>query len=223
MLAAITATMLTIRLEEHGRWILGIRIPPRTALRDMLLGCAAAAALIFAIDACVRLQLGFPITRGNGFPWLAMITTFIPAVIHEELLFRGYAYQKLRSRGVVVAILTSSVVFMLLHLHNDGVTLLGAINVLLGGVVLALMYELHRRMWLPFAFHLIWNVTTGPILGWPVGGYVASSSVFAVPPNAGAALLNGGAFGLQGSVVTTIAVTFAAAVLLRLHHRETRA
>src|SRR5207249_1009245 len=48
LLSVCAATYGTIAIIEHGVWGLGIFVPPRLAMREMLLGCGAAVLLIGA-------------------------------------------------------------------------------------------------------------------------------------------------------------------------------
>ncbi|HJT18250.1 MAG TPA: CPBP family intramembrane glutamic endopeptidase, partial [Thermoanaerobaculia bacterium] len=184
---------------EGGRWRLGFFVSPRFAARDFLLGCAFAAALILASDALVVATSNLRQTFSGGFPRLELITVFVPAAFHEELVFRGYVFQKMRmwSRGGAIAI--TSLVFALLHAGNRGVTLLGIANLVLAGVLLALAYERFERLWFPIGIHLAWNIFSGPVLGFGVSGYVSSATLFRTS-GGGPGWITGGAFGIEGSV-----------------------
>jgi len=199
--AIVVATGATIATVERGRWFLGLAIAPRHALAELLGGAAFAAVLIASADRLIVLTSPLRHGRGAGFPWLEIVLVFVPAALHEELAFRGYIYQKLRtwSRGGAIAV--TSCVFAALHGGNWGVTPIAMANLLLAGVLLALAYERTRHLWLPIGVHLGWNVVSGPILGYGVSGYVAGSSVL-ITRAAGPPWMTGGAFGIEGSVCT---------------------
>lgn len=199
-LASIAAaTLVTIFFAERGRWFLGLAVPPRIAAAELAAGAAFAAVLIVVADQLITFSSSLRHERGGGFPWLEILLVFIPAALHEELLFRGYAYQKLRSwnRGGAIAITAS--LFAVLHGANSGITAVAMANILLAGVLLALAYERTGHLWLPIGLHLGWNVLSGPILGYGVSGYAAGSTVL-VTASAGPAWITGGAFGIEGSV-----------------------
>lgn len=215
MLIAITAaTTVTVASWEQGRWRLGLFVSPRIALRDLAIGLLFAAVLIAISDALIVASTGMRHARGSGMPWLELVTVFIPAAVHEELLFRGYGYQKLRtwSRGGAIAITSS--VFALLHGNNSGATALAIANIFLAGILLAMAYEAGQRLWLPIGIHLGWNVASGPILGYDVSGYVSGMTLFTTR-GGGPQWLTGGVFGIEGSVWLVIVELAGIAVMMR--------
>ena len=214
----VIATTLCIFIFDGGRWPLGFSGPPLAAARELLLGCLFAAVLIGFADLVVYLLASLRHGRGNGFPWGELISVYVPAAVHEELLFRGYAYQKMRRWSRPWAIALLSVLFALAHGGNRGVTVLAFANLVIAGVLLALAYELYTRLWFPIGLHLMWNIVLGPIIGYPVSGFVSNPTVF-VTQVSGPAAITGGLFGLEGSVGVTIAELLAVGWLsYRMYH-----
>lgn len=160
--------------------------------------------------------------RGSGFPWRELALVFVPAAIHEELLFRGYPFQKLHARNRWFAIGFVALVFAALHAGNEAATPLGLVNIFLGGVLLGLAWERYRRLWFPIGLHLAWNLTTGPILGHEVSGYEAIATVF-VEQGTGPEWLTGGDFGIEGSAIMTALEAVAIALLWRSVPRQNEA
>jgi len=214
LLAAAVATTATIAIMERGRWNIGFIVPPGPALRDAAVGLAFAAVLIGIADVIVLATTSMRHTAGNGFPWNALWVIYIPAAIHEEVVFRGYLFQRAYAlhRGAGIAI--SSIVFATLHANNVGVTWIAMLNLLLAGVFLALAWERHRRLWLPIGIHLGWNIASGPILGYGVSGFAPQASVVQIIGR-GPAWLTGSAFGIEGSVAATAVEVIGIAVLWR--------
>lgn len=214
-LAAVSvATVATIAIWERGRWDLGLFVPPRLAVPEFLRGLLWGFLLILTCMALIVASTGIRSHPGNGFPWLEVIVLFAPAVLHEELLFRGYAFQKLLRWNRWFAQLFVALLFAGLHLGNDSVTALGLFNIFLGGIVLGLAYERYGRLWFPIGFHLAWNLTTGPILGHEVSGYETMRSIL-VETGSGPDLLTGGEFGVEGSALMTLVELAAIALLAR--------
>jgi membrane protease YdiL (CAAX protease family) len=199
--SACVATVATIALWHHGHWDLGLS--PRFAPRELAAGALFAVALIGGADLLIMAVTPLRHIRGHGFPIADTIALFIPAALHEELVFRGYPYQLLRTVNRPFAILLSSLVFAGLHAGNEDVTWLALVNIFLGGVILALAYERYRRLWMPIALHFTWNILSGPILGYDVSGFTSSRSLL-VTVVRGPALLTGGAFGIEGSILLTL-------------------
>lgn len=221
LLSAATATAITIRVWERGSWNVGLVAPPRTVLRETMFGIAFAAILIGACNVIILATTELRQGPGGGFPIGDLAGVFIPAALHEELAFRGYVYQKLRQWSRVAAIGISSVVFALLHAGNVGVSALAIANILIAGVLLALAYERYRRLWFPIGIHFAWNVLSGPILGFPVSGFIPRESMLRVTGN-GAVLLTGGAFGIEASVWMSVAEVIAILLLIRISNFEFR-
>ena len=198
LLAAAGATAFTVRVMEGGRWPLGLFVRPSIAAIDFLAGAGLAAGLIAMADLLIELTSGLRHILGTGLPAVELIAVFIPAAVHEELVFRGYVFQKMRSWSRVGAIAISSVVFAAFHAGNKGITAVAIVNLVLAGVLLALAYERFMRLWFPIGIHLAWNVISGPLLGYGVSGYASEATVFRA---AGEGLwwITGGAFGIEGS------------------------
>jgi membrane protease YdiL (CAAX protease family) len=214
LLSVIVATFATIAIFEHGGWNLGVFVPPRLVTRELLLGCAFAILLIGAADGLVLLTTRLHHVAGNGFPWIELIAVYLPAVFHEELLFRGYPFQKIWKSHRVAAILFSSVVFAALHAGNNAFSLLAMTNLFFAGILLALAYARYERLWFPIGIHLGWNLLSGPILGYNVSGYESSESVLRTAGR-GSPWLTGGYFGIEGSVWIVIVELAGIGLLLR--------
>lgn len=217
LIAVSVATAATIALVERDRWVLGLFVSPLLAVRELLLGGAFGAALIGFCALLVAMSTEVWHEPGPGFPWLELFGVFLPAVVHEELLFRGYAFQKLHRWNRNVALYLFAVVFALLHAGNVAVTNLGLVNIFLGGVLLGLAYERYQRLWFPIGLHLAWNVVSGPILGHEVSGYDSMVTLF-LERGGGPAWLTGGEFGIEGSVWMTVTEGIAIVVLWRRAH-----
>ncbi len=208
------ATIATVLIWDRRQWPLGLFVSPRLAVPEFLFGSLWGVLLIGACALLVVLSTDVRHEPGSGFPFAELLLVFIPAVLHEELLFRGYAFQRLHRRNRWVALIGVAVLFAALHAGNTAVSVIGLLNVFLGGVLLGLAYERYRRLWFPIGLHLAWNITSGPVLGHEVSGYVSMATLF-VERGHGAPLLTGGDFGIEGSVWMTL--TESAGILLLLH------
>ena len=206
--SACVATVATIALWHHGQWDLGLS--PRFAPRELAIGALFAVALIGGADLLIMAVTPLRHIRGHGFPVVDTFAVFIPGALHEELVFRGYPYQIVRQFNRPLAMVASSLVFAGLHGWNSDVTTLALVNIFLGGVILALAYERYRRLWMPIGLHFAWNMLSGPILGYDVSGFTPGKSLL-VAVVQGPAILTGGEFGIEGSIVLTVLEIAAAA------------
>jgi uncharacterized protein len=214
LIAVTIATITAVMFWEKGKWALGLFVTPRRALPEFLFGSFYGALLVGTCALLIVLTTNLHHDRGPGFPWIELLTVFIPAAVHEELLFRGYVYQKMRRHNRTVAIFALAMLFAALHLNNNAVSWVGLTNIFLGGILLAFAYELYRRLWFPIGLHLAWNLTSGPVLGHEVSGYESPRTLL-VERGTGQLLLTGGDFGIEGSV--WMILTEAAGILLLLH------
>ena len=212
LISVSVATAATVAIWDRGRWPLGLFVSPRLAAPEFLFGIAFGVVLISMCAALVVLSTNVWHERGAGFPWIEVLVVFLPAAVHEELLFRGYAFQKLHRWHRGFALIFVAFVFAALHAGNAAVSWLGLMNVFLGGVLLGLAYEKYGRLWLPIGLHLAWNMMSGPILGHEVSGYDLMATVFVERGN-GPSWLTGGEFGIEGSVWMTMTELTAIAFL----------
>jgi energy-coupling factor transporter transmembrane protein EcfT len=126
---------------------------------------------------------------------------FLVAVaLIEELMFRGYLLNNLmHSLNKWLALLITAILFTLAHTDNPGVTILPVLNVFVAGVLLGINYIYTKNLWFSIFFHFIWNVFQGPVLGYDVSGIELQSLL--QQNMEGPALLTGGAFGFEGSIL----------------------
>jgi CAAX protease family protein len=145
---------------------------------------------------------------------LAVGTVFLVAGSNEELIFRGYPFQRLvDSIGPVGAVALLSALFGAAHLANPSRTWVSTLNTMLVGVPLAIAYLRTRALWLPIGIHVAWNFVQGFVLGLPVSGLHLPASLVR-PEVRGALWLTGGAYGPEGGVLTTGVVLLAIGYLL---------
>lgn len=173
------------------------------AVRGVITG-----AIFIAVSTLIIVLLG-----GYSFQWAAAadpgsilmtsIGTALGAAVVEELVFRGLMLQAIQKLGGSwIALAITSLTFGAFHLGNPGATLWSALAITLeAGVLLGAAFLWRRNLWFAMGLHFAWNALEGA-LGIPVSG-LSSAGLFTVKAN-GTALLTGGDFGLEGSIVTVI-------------------
>lgn len=140
----------------------------------------------------------------------------------EELLCRGYLYQKLRKlyRNPAIAIFGNSLLFALLHLGNPGVTVLALLDIFISGVLFSLLVYYLDSMWCAFAVHTAWNFTQNIVFGLPNSGLLVPFSVFTLDTAAARdSFAYNVAFGVEGTVLAVLIET-AVCLLLWLWGRK---
>lgn len=149
----------------------------------------------------------------RGLGWT--LALLLPAAAHEELLFRGYPFQRLvEAWGAFAPVVLLSAVFGLVHLRNPAATLFSTANTVLMGILLALAYLKTRGLWLPIGLHFVWNFSMGFLYSLPISGLVLSRRLF-VAEIGNRVWLSGGNYGPEGSVLTTGVVLVATVWLAR--------
>jgi hypothetical protein len=131
----------------------------------------------------------------------------------EEMLFHGYAFQLLiRRLGAFATILPAAVIFGLAHMGNENSTLPGILNTMLWGILFGYAYLRTGALWLPIGLHFGWNLVL-PLFGANLSGFTMGVTGYALHWKAGE-LWSGGAYGPEGSVLTT-AIVFVLFFVLR--------
>jgi uncharacterized protein len=217
-------------------WIVGTRALglDATALRwrvrlDPLRGLGVG--LVFGIlPAAVAMMLGV-FTAGAGWlrdggslaDWLVQsgktVLILAPAALSEELMFRGLPMvlaARLLGRGRAIVLL--SVIFAVAHIKNPDVTAAGLGNIALAGIWLSLAFFSPGGMWTAFGAHLGWNVTLAALAA-PVSGLP-----FDIPyidyRMGDPGWLTGGAFGPEGGLLATLALTVTVVLVAQWIRKE---
>ncbi len=149
---------------------LGASIDDRNFLKNLIIGALAgtiAAGSVLVIASIFNADLR-PLNEITADLILNQIIITIPTAFIEELAYRGYMLTRMsRLWGRGIGIIVSSVVFSLFHfnwwfpLGTVPMLLVGlfTLNLFLGGVVLSIGYFYSgEKLWLPVAFHFMWNM-----------------------------------------------------------------
>lgn len=124
---------------------------------------------------------------------------------NEEFVCRSGVMNLLAVRyGAIHGILVNSLIFSLLHFGNPGLSAMALANLFLFGVVCSLLFYLSENIFLPAALHSFWNFAQGNLFGAQVSGLKSYDTVIFRISNTGPRILNGGAFGLEGSIFTSL-------------------
>jgi membrane protease YdiL (CAAX protease family) len=200
--------LATVGLAFRGRW-----------LRELGLGLLIGSAMIFFVAALERVLGVAHFTLGTAPPrrlllWAGGLLLFgLVAAANEELIFRGYAFQRLvEAVGAVGAIGLCSALFGAVHLGNPHHTWISTLNTALVGIPLSVAYLRTRLLWLPIGMHFAWNFVQSFCLGLPVSGIQVPYSLLRAEVSGGR-LLTGGSYGPEASVLATAVVVLATGYL----------
>lgn len=121
---------------------------------------------VFGICAC----LGFAVLYATDVNPLKLIKTPLPpstqgiilflavgglvAPIAEEVFFRGIVYGFLRQWGVLLALVGTTVIFVLAHAITSRIP----VTQMVGGIVFAVAYEVEGSLMVPITIHVLGNM-----------------------------------------------------------------
>lgn len=146
------------------------------------------------------------------------MAVFPIAALHEEVMFRGYPFQRLtESIGPWPAVIILSVLFAVPHLYNPNSTVFAAFNTAAVGSLLGAAYLLTKSLWLPWGIHWGWNLVLAVAYGLSVSGFDTDGPVDGSVT--GPEWLTGGAYGIEGGASGSIAIVAGFGVLLWLVRR----
>lgn len=173
----LLVTWICMRLRRQPLSAIGLQFN-RTWLRQASVGVAFGGAQMLAAVALI-VGIGgvrFSLDPAAGFDVLAAGTwAFAWAALLEELLFRGFVFQRLIDGiGAPIALLVMGAVFAAAHLGNPGMQgateIWATIDLVLAGILLGLAYLRTGSLALPLGMHFGWNWFQGTVLGFDVSG-----------------------------------------------------
>lgn len=150
-----------------------------------------------------------------------LLLGFVIQSFAEEFVCRSFLMQSLLSKtSFPTAVLVSSTAFALPHFPTlfeaeFKFAVVGVLNLYLVSAVFSLLYVLRDNVYIAVGLHCVWNFTIYGVLGLSVSGSNTTVNGIlnfnAVSEN----LINGGVYGIEASVVTTIVLGITALVLAK--------
>ncbi|HFI0251212.1 TPA: lysostaphin resistance A-like protein [Streptococcus suis] len=200
--------ILWARFTEKSPW-LGLGIRKKGALKDFLLGWGIGAAML---TSCVLLMWGFGAIQVTSFQFSAnLVGEFLILILAwsvqgttEELLTRGWMFSSLAAKhNIPVGILVSSLFFTFLHLGNNAISIIPLLDLTLFAILACLVLLKTGNLWVISGIHAAWNCFQGNVFAFPVSGTQAGQAFISVRTS-GPEWLSGGAFGVEGSIISLI-------------------
>ena len=152
----------------------------------------------------------------NGQLIAGFLLLFTVQSFQEEVLFRSYLIPTIENRlGTWTALILSSLGFMSIHFLNAGISIMGCINLAIGGFVMGLLFIIYRNVWAPSGFHMAWNYLQSTILGFEVSGNKTYS--WLLLNDKGSDFFTGGEFGYEGSIFSILFLLLSIMYLWKRH------
>ena len=199
----IAAQGLPRRLGFGREWALGAA-----------LGWGGIIACVLPVALIGGLLVSFSGSMGDALGALVVdLLVLAAATLLDEVLFRGYAYQRLiDATGPVLATILMAVGFTLARSSaSSGASML---STLLLGFLLAMAYLRTRALWVGWGLHFAWSAGTAVLFGLPVSGLTDFSPMISTYTD-GPAWLTGGGYGPEGSAIASIVLLVLLVVLAR--------
>lgn len=239
-LAIIAATLIAARFfDRRSVSDLGLQFTSHW-WRDLGFGLFLGALLMLLIF-LVELALGWitvedflstSLSIPFGLAILWPLTLFLLVGIYEELLTRGYQLKNLAEglnfgplgqvRGMLLALLITSLIFGLLHAGNPNASTISTVNLFLAGLFLGLPVLLTDQLAMSIGIHITWNFFQGNVFGFPVSGTSTNETTFIAVHQGGPELWTGGAFGPEAGLLG-IAAMIVGTLLIVWWVKRTRA
>ena len=219
-MTAITTILIMLFcrfIEKRSLASMGFR--KNGAVKEYLVGMVIGFG-IFSLSVAISLATGAlkfgGLAQNINFGMIGLFFVgFLIQGMSEETMCRGcFMISMTRRSPAALAVVVSSIAFGCLHLLNPGVHPLAIVNVSLFGIF-AGVYVLKRgNIWGACAMHSLWNFVQGNFYGIKVSGLSGLDTIFKMNSVEGKELLNGGDFGLEGSIAVTIVLVIGTIVVL---------
>ena len=222
--ALIVTVIVYCRCFEK-RSLSSMGLGKRRAVSEYFFGILIGAIMFLAVAG-----LGYYIGAFNygGFTKVSLpiiLIYFIGFVIQgmsEEILIHGYYMTSVcRTASPLYALLSSSLMFALLHWSNSGMNIISFINLFLFGTVMGIYVLRRGNIWGVCAIHSVWNFMQGNVFGLSVSGMSKMSSVFSFSSKEGVDTITGGAFGPEGGLLVTLVLFLALGAVFIIKTKET--
>ncbi|WP_061593070.1 CPBP family intramembrane glutamic endopeptidase [Streptococcus gordonii] len=215
----ILALFLWVRWAE-GRQLATLGFVKKGSLVGLVNGLAVGF-LLFSLVALLMLLSG-----AGSFEWgqltlepflyiLILLPLWMIQGGAEELVTRAWLLPvAVKKTNLPIGLLTSSLLFALLHLGNPDIGILPIINIALFGLFASLYLLRTDNIWGIIGLHAAWNFSQGNIYGFSVSGTDVDAAVLNFIPKSEWSWLTGGAFGAESSIFSSLILLLAVLYLL---------
>lgn len=215
----ILALFLWVRWVE-GRPLATLGIVKKGSLVELVKGLAVGS-LLFSLVALLMLLSGAGFFEWGQLtlgPFLYILIFFPLWMIQggaEELVTRAWLLPvSVKKTNLLIGLLTSSLLFALLHLGNPDIGILPIVNIALFGLFANLYLLRTDNVWGIIGLHAAWNFSQGNIYGFSVSGTGVDAAVLNFIPKSEWSWLTGGVFGAEASIFSSLILLLAVFYLL---------
>jgi len=200
-----------------------LRLPARSSRwsewgTGAAVGWGLALVVVLPIFASGHLHGRFAWRMDNLAAVLAAGATLLVLSLAEEMIFRGYPFQRLSAAigESWAAVLLSALFAATLVFARPPLQFVSALlDCMLFGLLLSMAFLRTHALWLGWGLHFTYRALIGVAFGLPLVGYGDSGSVAQLSAF-GPAWLTGGSFGPDAALLAIVAMLLAMAALYRV-------
>lgn len=201
--------------KRFGNYFIGI-----------IVGVLLLAFSVFAIVLTGNIEYHGIFENADILMIILLFGGFIIQGATEEILCRGIVLHTLKERTPTwIAIAVSTVLFIIPHWSSlfEGGTIYGVIgvtNLVLISIIFSLLTIRFKSIWAACGLHSFWNAILYCILGLNLSGKDETVTAIFNMQSVGNNIWNGGAYGIEASIVTTVVLTIAAALIWYMNRKK---
>ena len=149
------------------------------------------------------------------FPAIGLLFAVFVQSSAEELLCRGFMYQRLlkSTNSPAFAIIFNSLFFAALHLFNNGMSILPFYCIFIFGVLTSMIVYYFDSLWMVMGLHAMWNFTQSILFGLPNSGINVPYSIFKIGDSVKGSFAYNPTFGLEGTILSCALMTICCVAL----------
>jgi membrane protease YdiL (CAAX protease family) len=201
--------------KRFGNYFIGI-----------IVGVLLLAVSVFAIVLTGNIEYHGIFENADILMIILLFGGFIIQGATEEILCRGIVLHTLKEKTPTwIAIAVSTVLFIIPHWSSlfEGGTIYGVIgvaNLVLISIIFSLLTIRFKSIWAACGLHSFWNAILYCILGLNLSGKDETVTAVFNMQSVGNNIWNGGAYGIEASIVTTVVLAIAAALIWYMNRKK---
>jgi len=201
--------------KRFGNYFIGI-----------IVGVLLLAVSVFAIVLTGNIEYHGIFENADILMIILLFGGFIIQGATEEILCRGIVLHTLKEKTPTwIAIAVSTVLFIIPHWSSlfEGGTIYGVIgvaNLVLISIIFSLLTIRFKSIWAACGLHSFWNAILYCILGLNLSGKDETVTAIFNMQSVGNNIWNGGTYGIEASIVTTVVLAIAAALIWYMNRKK---
>lgn len=193
-----------------------------------VIGVILLAVSVFAIVLTGNIEYQGFFGNADIMMILLLVGGFIVQGATEEILCRGIVLHTLKERTPTwFAIAVSTILFIIPHWSSlfEGDTIFGIIgvaNLVLISIIFSQLTICFKSIWAACGLHSFWNAILYCIFGLNLSGNEETVTAIFNMQSVGKNIWNGGVYGIEASLITTVVLAFAAILIMVIGRKHVK-